>query len=113
MAELENTIKRIEDWINAPFAMNAEIDPHIVHDALELLKSQQAEIERLEKENGTLKLAVQSMPNWLDEKRPEVVRCKDCKFLKPLELLAKQCCPLLSRAVSDDWFCACGERKED
>ena len=43
---------------------------------------------------------------------PEIVRCKDCKFLKPMELLAKQCCPLLNRAVRDDWFCANGERKD-
>ena len=41
MADLQKTIKRIEEWIGAPFACDAEIDPEIVHDALELLKEQQ------------------------------------------------------------------------
>lgn len=38
MADLEKTIKGLEDWINCPFPMDAEIDPKLVHDSLELLK---------------------------------------------------------------------------
>ena len=41
MADLQKTIKGLEDWIDTPFAMNAEIDPKLVHDALELLKERQ------------------------------------------------------------------------
>ena len=48
---------------------------------------------------------------WNDN-HGELIRCKDCKHLKPLELLAKQCCTLLSIAVSDDWYCADGKRKD-
>ena len=52
MADLKNTVKRIEDWINAPFAMNAEIDPQIVHDALELLKQYSGLAKALEQSNA-------------------------------------------------------------
>ena len=68
-----------------------------------------AEIERLEKENGTLKLAVQSMPNWLDEKRPEVVRCKDCK--RYIEQ-AHECDALNQGCIKPDFYCGYGERKD-
>lgn len=36
-----------------------------------------------------------------------VVRCKDCKHILP-----KGFCHKHSRKVTDDWFCADGERKE-
>lgn len=80
----------------------------LIEDALSVIEEQQAEIERLEKENGTLKLAVQSMPNWLDEKRPEVVRCKDCTIRDK----RTKVCPTLQFSVPDTFFCGFGERKD-
>lgn len=38
MADLEQTIKGLEEWINCPFPMDAEIDPELVHESLELLQ---------------------------------------------------------------------------
>lgn len=85
----------------------------MAHDAISVIEAQQAEIERLEKENGTLKLAVQSMPNWLDEKRPEVVRCKDCCMGEPYPReTGKTWCHLMGEPHKDDWFCGDGTRKD-
>ena len=41
MADLNETIKELQDWIDCPFPLDTSIEPHIVHDALELLKSMQ------------------------------------------------------------------------
>ena len=41
MADLDKTIKAIEEWINDPNALDTEIDACLVADALELLKEQQ------------------------------------------------------------------------
>lgn len=45
MADIENVIKGLEKWIDDPLAQNAEIEPQLVHEALELLKEQQELIE--------------------------------------------------------------------
>lgn len=42
----------------------------------------------------------------------EIVRCSECIYCEPLQLLAKQRCKILCRAVGDDWFCGDGKRKE-
>lgn len=39
--------------------------------------------------------------------RPEIVRCKDCKHYKTIHCTCDGCC------ISDDWFCADGERAEN
>ena len=41
MPDINKTIKALTEWIEDPNAMNAEIDGHLVADALELLKEQQ------------------------------------------------------------------------
>lgn len=41
MADLNETIKELQDWIDCPFPLDTSIEPHIVHDALELLKEQE------------------------------------------------------------------------
>ena len=50
MDKLNETISKLEAWIDDQNAMDTEIDACIVADALELLKEQQAEIDRLEAE---------------------------------------------------------------
>ena len=42
----------------------------------------------------------------------EVVRCKDCKFAKPL-LLSKIECSVSDLVVEMDGYCSCGERKDN
>ena len=37
----------------------------------------------------------------------EVVRCKDCKFYMTIHCICDGCC------ISDDWYCAGGERRTD
>lgn len=37
----------------------------------------------------------------------EIVRCKDCKHYKTIYCTCDGCC------ISDDWFCADGERNDD
>lgn len=37
----------------------------------------------------------------------EVVRCKDCKHYMTIHCTCDGCC------ISDDWYCADGERKDN
>jgi len=43
-----------------------------------------------------------------------LVRCKDCKHFRKEEkaMVANQYCSNLHRAVTNNWFCADGERQE-
>ena len=43
---MEKVINELQAWIDDPNAMNAEIDGHLVADALELLKEQQEQKEK-------------------------------------------------------------------
>ena len=70
----------------------------------ELLKEQQEEITRY-------RLLIISMQNWLDEKRPEVVRCKDCKYVECEGVEGFLVCDLSGFSHSPDFYCADGERK--
>ena len=110
MADIEKVIKGLEKWIDDPLAQNAEIEPQLVHDALELLKEQNFRIKNIV---------------------GELVRCKDCKH-RPKEFQfttsyrAKETylefpddskCPCWNPSdeyyswnPDDDWFCANGER---
>lgn len=47
MADVEKVIKGLEKWIDDPLAQNAEIEPQLVHDALELLKEQESWINEI------------------------------------------------------------------
>lgn len=69
------------------------------------------QIAELQDEYDILKLAIMTMPSWLDNVRPEVVRCKDCKHRYDND----QKCPFCNECggrdyPGDDWFCADGER---
>ena len=66
----------------------------LVQDALELLK---------EKDTANL-YKCQNCGTWVSAEN--VVRCKDCKHILP-----KGFCHKHSRKVTDDWFCADGERR--
>ena len=39
--------------------------------------------------------------------QPKVVRCKDCKHYMTIHCTCDGCC------ISDDWFCADGEEKQE
>ena len=100
-------------YFNPEVTVQECIQP-LKNDAIALLKSQQAEIERLEQENATLKIAIQSMPNWLDDKRPEVVRCKDCRFHDYAAERASVTywMPCDEYKTDGNWFCGWGKRKD-
>lgn len=51
-------------------------------------------------------------PKGKETNMVEVVRCKDCKHFRKEEkaMVANQYCSNLHRAVTNDWFCADGER---
>lgn len=44
-------------------------------------------------------------PNGNPKDMVEVVRCKDCKHYMTIHCTCDGCC------ISDDWFCADGERR--
>lgn len=50
-------------------------------------------------------------PNWCAQFKHKddvrVVRCKDCKFYMTIHCICDGCC------ISDDWYCAGGERRTD
>lgn len=54
MADLEKTIKALNDWIEEPNAINSEIDGWLVSDAVECLEEQQAKIKYLKSEKERL-----------------------------------------------------------
>ena len=72
-------------------------------DALELINIQQMDIE-------AMRNAMQSMMEGqcviVGSKQPKIVLCKDCKHILP-----KKFCHKHSRRVSDDWYCADGEKR--
>lgn len=76
----------------------------IAKDAKELLKDQESVIETLKSDLDET-LAVLS-------EQPDIVRCKDCKFLfyHPDSIMF---CNRIHRFVSADWFCADAERKDN
>lgn len=73
MADINKTIKALIEWIEEPNAMNAEIDGSLVSDALELLESQQAEIDRLKKQRNLVNV------DKLREKLGFAENCDKCK----------------------------------
>ena len=107
MADIEKVIKGLEKWIDDPLAQNAEIEPQLVHDALELLKELIDERHYYEE--------------WKEGYgSKEIVRCKDCKhrtrrICNNIELW--ECnhirYELVKCGVTDNWFCADGERKDE
>ena len=70
----------------------------LLSDALELLKEQKTEISKISKEY--LELVGKA------SKQPQIVRYKDCKHNHD------KYCPTIGVFVTDDWFCADGERKD-
>lgn len=82
-----------------------------VSDALALLKEQKETIERQERH-----LATMYANQIMNEDRPEIVRCKNCKHgTDPILPYRKGCvwCERVNRHNSEDWFCADGERRDD
>lgn len=116
MADLDKVIKGLEHCImgsglfednpcaDCPYLSKPGCSARLKQDAINILKSQQAEIKRLEQENVDLKVAIQSIPNWLDEKRPEVVHCPDCLYQKN--------CISTQSGIEPDGFCKWGKRKD-
>lgn len=54
--------------------------------------------------------AVEQIENFLEYNTVdavEVVRCKDCKHYMTIHCTCDGCC------ISDDWYCADGERKDN
>lgn len=43
----------------------------------------------------------------------ELIRCKDCKYKEAEEIGMVYCSIPIDGWVSEDWFCADGERKEN
>ena len=86
---------------------HAEVRKRICDDALALLKEDQ---KLLDLQHGALRGSsdmVELLFNKLDD-QPQIVRCKDCKHILPKGFYHKH-----SRKVTDDWFCADGERRTD
>ena len=80
----------------------SECTAELATDVLALLKEQEAEISRVS--NEYLALVGKA------SKKPEIVRCKDCKHGRLYEQDLVDC-ELQELAKEADWFCADGERK--
>ncbi len=55
MADIQKTIKELQEWINRPAALGTSIDPWLVHDCLDLLNDQQHQICELQEVNEHLR----------------------------------------------------------
>ena len=51
----------------------------------------------------------------LPSARPEIIRCKDCKFYSPMNRETKTgiCNLIMHQNFGDNWFCAGAERRTD
>ena len=118
MDDIEKVIKGLEsckhpfcqtaDCPYAPWDRDLTCKDELFDDALELLKEQEAEIERLKRELhsfGDLFHTLSDKTEKVIKEQPQIVRCKDCKFNHVLGC-SKYCIP-----HGGDWFCADGERK--
>ena len=103
MDKLNETISKLEAWIDDPNAMDTEIDACLVADALELLKEQQAEINKL---NGFI--------NGFSKDAVPVVRCKNCRNSKVTKRIEGKYrnCPILCADVDEDFYCGFGKPKD-
>ena len=131
ISDIEQQIRWIEEiechkfpgWLNVTNAMR---------DALALLKEQEEqkwkwlqtiadtqlaisptgyesedEMAKREWEWNGLQIAWEIIAGEERSEHPRLVRCKDCKHILP-----KGFCHKHSRKVTDDWFCADGEREK-
>ena len=73
MSKLNETISKLEAWIDDPNAMDTEIDACLVADALELLKEQQEKIDGLLEDLATAIDDKESALLMLKEKQPRVL----------------------------------------
>ena len=80
-----------------------ECQENLKADAIALLKEQDAEISKIS--SAYLDLVGKA------SKKPEIVRCKDCKNLGYTN--SHWFCKWLNRCVDEDWFCADGRRREE
>ena len=100
MADIEKTIEELKR--TEQFLTEYGFDGHIqqVHDAIELLKEQEAKEQISDAIHETAK-----------QFRQTIVRCKDCKNLGYTN--SHWFCKWLNRCVDEDWFCADGEKRTD
>ena len=115
MADIEKVISHLKDCFSATRQENvwAFVRKDMVADTVELLEKTDA----VRKENEKLKFVILSMPNWLNETRPEVVRCKECKYGEPTKNALGEQMVRCEGEFTDwlrypDWYCADGEKKE-
>lgn len=110
MADIEKTIKALKDWKNDPLAMNAEIDPCLVDDALALLKEQQQQIwdlqDQVEYLTDKLKEQEAVEGHWIPIESPtgveafgikemtvQDVRCSICDAEEDVSFATYRFCP--------------------
>ena len=65
MADIEKVIKGLEKWIDDHLAQNVEIEPQLVHDALELLKEYKKHLQNDLKNLNKKKLQVENEINGI------------------------------------------------
>lgn len=69
MADIEKTIKALNDWIEEPNAINSEIDGSLVSDAVDCLEEQQKYIATLhsllEKQRQQIEVLEHWKPEWI------------------------------------------------
>lgn len=102
MANVEKVISVLLDEKNWETLTGIDGVPSFAMDAEVLLKSQQAEIEQLNR-----------FVNGFSRDAMPVVRCKDCRFgEKSVSPFWKMFCNRHDRHVDSDDYCSNGERKD-
>lgn len=83
---------------------------NIIEDTIDLLKNDKS--ERLHFIEGTAKLVVENeMLKKQLTNRPEIVRCKECKYFNKSRLLCDHPTTHVYRTIMPDWYCADGKRE--
>ena len=87
-----------------PDEYQTSCNDNLCADALELLKSQQEQIE-------ILKIAQDKIADFLTQ--PEIIRCKDCRHWESEDGKFGLCKICHSVSSSNGWFCADGKKRSD
>jgi hypothetical protein len=92
-----NVVRMMADAADAIEALQAEVEKY--HDAFARLAKTAVELEQRVSELKQL------------QKRGEIVRCRECKHHEDEEPGMVYCPKIVGSWVSENWFCADGERK--
>ena len=120
MEKAINGLEHLSEWLFQQYRVVYDGDAPNYYDAYKTVDDAIAMLKEQEEEIENLKQTAQSMMEGicLLKEQPEIVRCKDCKYLERLPWLDDETGKAMvcrkhtfTGMRTEDWYCADGERK--